>query len=199
MNGFQDSSAAAAASPPRMARLALVAVWAAAAIGGVIGISTVAFQHGSSGSAQPFVRDATAPRLGGRIVTSFGSISPNAVERLVGPASVMHLTIPRGLHGVQVSLIVNNVQRRSLHFNRRWFQLVGATGTYQVGWRSRIPVVRPLATRTILLRFSIPSAARLPRLEYRDPATGATTLIDLGSARNLVTFNPATHQHGLGG
>src|SRR5205807_7356960 len=93
MNRSQDSSSAAAVPPPRMARLALVAVWAAAATGGVLGISTVAFQHASSGSPQPFVRDATAPRLAGRIATSFGSISPNAVERPVGPASPPHLPL----------------------------------------------------------------------------------------------------------
>ena len=108
----------------------------------------------------------------------------------------MHLTVPRGKTPVQVSLVVNNLERHSVVFHRRAFRLVDAHRVYQVGWASRIRLLRPLTTRTILLRFSIPPAARLPRLEYRDAATGATTLIDLGSSLHLEKFNPATHKHG---
>ena len=146
--------------------------------------------------------NATAPKVGGRVVTSFGSIAVNQVERLVGatgPTTAMHLTVPRGMVPVQVQLIANNIQRHGLVFHRGAFTMVGPAGRYPVGWVSRIRVLRAQTTRTFLLRFVIPPAARLPRLEYRDSRTGMRTLIALGSAQHLVTFNPATHKHGLGG
>jgi len=59
-----------------------------------------------------------------------------------------------------------------------------------------VGTLAPLSTRGVLLRASVPVGARLPRLEFRDPAGRAAIRIDLGSAQNLQTFNPATHQHG---
>jgi hypothetical protein len=188
------------ARPPRIALFAIAAVWAAALAGGVLGIASLTRTDASSPSLATVhrapVTDATRDAVAGRVVTSFGSISPRSVEKLVGPTRAMHLTVPRGLTPVQVSLSVNNLQRHSVVFHRGAFRMVDANGAYPVGWASRIRLLHSLSTRTILLRFSIPPAARLPRLEYRDAATGATTLIDLGSSLHLEKFNPATHKHG---
>jgi hypothetical protein len=204
MNGLEHASLPPA-RPPRVAWLALAAAWAAALAGGVIGVTALARHHDVARSPYPAhfgVADATAPKVGGRVVTSFGSIAVNQVERLVGatgPTTAMHLTVPRGMVPVQVQLIANNIQRHGLVFHRRAFTMVGPAGRYPVGWVSRIRVLRAQTTRTFLLRFAIPPAARLPRLEYRDSRTGVRTLIALGGAQHLVTFNPATHKHGLGG
>jgi hypothetical protein len=180
--------------------VAVAAVWAIALAGGVIGIVALARGNASdTATAVPIhrvVSDATGPRLGGRVDTSFGSFAVNAVEQLAGPTPAMHLSVPRGMTPVQVRLMLNNLQHKSLVFHRRTFRLVGSAGTYKVGWASRIRLIRPLTTRTVLLRFSIPPSARLPQLEYRDAVTGATTLIELGSAQGLVKFNPTTHKHG---
>jgi hypothetical protein len=203
MNGLEQASLPPA-RPPRVAWLALAAVWAAALGGGVIGATTLARHHGA-GPALPLhavVRDATAPKLGGRVPTSFGSIAVNQVERLVGPSgptTAMHVSVPHGAVGVQVSLIANNIQPHAVVFHRRAFTMVDGTGRYPVGWVSRIRLLRAQTTHTFLLRFAIPPAAQLPRLEYRDAKTGMRTLIALGSAQHLVTFNPSTHKHGLGG
>jgi|tagenome__1003787_1003787.scaffolds.fasta_scaffold20396773_2 hypothetical protein len=205
MNGLEQVSLPPA-RPPRVAWLALAAVWAAALGGGVIGATTLARgHHDAARSPYPAhfgVADATAPKIGGRVVTSYGSIAVNQVERLVGPTgptTAMHLRVPRGMVPVQVQLIANNIERHGIVFHRRAFTMVGPSGRYPVGWVSRIRVLRAQTTRTFLLRFVIPPAARLPRLEYRDAQTGMRTLIALGSARHLVTFNPVTHKHGLGG
>ena len=205
MNGLEQASLRPA-RPPRVAWLALAAAWAAALVGGVIGATTLA-RHHDAAPRSPYpahfgVADATAPKLGGRVDTSFGSIAVNQVERLVGSsgrATAMHLTVPRGMVPVQVSLMANNIQRHGIVFHRGAFTMVGPAGRYPVGWVSRIRVLRAQTTRTFPLRFVIPPAAQLPRLEYRDAKTGMRTLIALGSARHLVTFNPATHKHGLGG
>ena len=180
--------------------VAIAAVWAIALAGGVIGIvSLTRGDTSSTPTAVPLhraVSDATGPRLGGRVDTSFGSFAVNAVEQLVGPTRAMHLRVPHGMTAVQVRLMLNTLQHKSLVFHRRTFRLVGSAGPYKVGWASRIRLIRPLTTRTVLLRFSVPPSARLPRLEYRDAAAGATTLIELGSQQGLVKFNPTTHKHG---
>jgi hypothetical protein len=205
MNGLEQASLPPA-RPPRVAWLALAAVWAAALGGGVIGATTLA-RHHDAAPRSPYpahfgVADATAPKIGGRVETSFGSIAVNQVERLVGasgPTTAMHLRVPRGTVPVQVQMIANNIERHDILFHRRAFTMVGPAGRYPVGWVSRIRVLRAQTTRTFLLRFLIPPAAQLPRLEYRDSRTGTRTLIALGSAQHLVTFNPATHKHALGG
>src|SRR4051795_10142208 len=116
MNGLEQASLPPA-RPPRVAWLALAAVWAAALGGGVIGATSLARHHDVARSPYPAhfgVADATAPKLGGRVVTSFGSITANQVERLVGQtgrAAAMHLTVPRGAGGVQGSLMGKNTER----------------------------------------------------------------------------------------
>src|SRR2546421_10931868 len=105
MNGLEQASLPAA-RPPRIAWIALVAAWAAALVGGVIGASTLA-RHHDAGPVLPTHRvtsDATTPKLGGRVDTSFGSVAVNQVESLVGATGRtggMHLTVPRGAVGVQ--------------------------------------------------------------------------------------------------
>src|SRR3954454_15304836 len=100
MNGLEHASLPPA-RPPRVAWLALAAVCAAALGGGVIGATSLARHHDVARSPSPAhfgVADATAPKLGGRVVTSFGSITANQVERLVGqirPAAPHPLTGPR--------------------------------------------------------------------------------------------------------
>src|SRR4051794_5954420 len=131
MNGLEQASLPPA-RPPRVAWLALAAAWAAALGGGVIGATTLARHHSADPvlPTQRVISDATAPKLGGRVVTSFGSIAANQVERLVGPtgrAAAMHLTVPPRMFGVQVSLMANNIQGHDILFHRRAFAMVGAT------------------------------------------------------------------------
>ena len=108
----------------------------------------------------------------------------------------MHLTVPPGQLPVQVFVTLNNLQRRPLVFREDWFRLVGARVSYAAGWSTKIPPLDALSTKRVLLRFVIAPGARLPRLEYRDPAGRTPVRVDLGETGNLVTFNPATHQHG---
>src|SRR3954471_9097325 len=130
MNGLEHASLPPA-RPPRVAWLALAAVWAAALAGGVIGATSLARHHDVARSPYPAhfgVANATAPKLGGRVDTSFGSIAVNQVERLVGSSgrtTAMHLTVPRGMVPVQVSLMANNIQRHGIVFHRRAFAMVG--------------------------------------------------------------------------
>ena len=132
---------------------------------------------------------------GDRVLTSFGSFSMNSVQTLVGPQHAMHMRVPRGLQPIQVMIAVNNLQRRPLRFDSRWFRLVDARGTFPVGYGTRREL-SALTTKGVLLRFAVPPGTRLPRLEYRDPAGRAPVLVTLPSTEVLQTFNPATHQHG---
>jgi hypothetical protein len=175
----------------------VVAVWSVALAGGVLGVSALTGRDAPAPEARHIAGQFNAPRLGGRVVTSFGSLTVSSVERLVGPARAMHLEAPaRGMRPIQLNLTINNLQQRGLAYDAGWFRVIGTRGSYPVGWSSHLGTMVPLSARGVLLRVSVPVGDRLPRLEFRDPAGRAPVRIDLGSAKHLQTFNPATHQHG---
>jgi hypothetical protein len=197
MNGI-SASAVPGGRAPRAARSLIVAgVWSAALAGGILGVSALSDRHAPAPVSPHVGEQFNAPRLGGRVPTSFGSLTVSSVQRLVGPARAMHLdSVPRGMRPIQLNLTINNLRQRSLAYGAGWFRLTGARGSYPVGWNSRMGTMAPLSTRGVLLRVSVPVGDRLPQLEFRDPAGRAPVRIDLGSAQGLQTFNPATHQHG---
>jgi hypothetical protein len=175
----------------------VAAVWSVALAGGVLGVSALTGREAPAPAPRHVGAQFNAPRLGGRVTTSFGSLTVSSVEALVGPARAMHLTAPaRGMRPIQLNLTINNLQQRGLAYDAGWFRLIGTRGTYPVGWSSHVGTMAPLSARGVLLRGSVPAGERLPRLEFRDPAGRAVVRIDLGSAKTLQTFNPATHQHG---
>ena len=194
VNGF-PASVPPAGRRPRTAGWAAVAVaWAIALAGGVLGVTALTDSPAPPSPSSP--QPVRGLELGDRVVTSFGTLSVDTVQKLVGPTGAMHLAVPPGQVPVQVFVTLNNLQRRPLVFRESWFRLAGAGTQYSVGWSTKLPPLEALSTRRVLLRFVIAPGDRLPRLEYRDPAGGKPVRVDLGDARNLATFNPATHQHG---
>lgn len=175
----------------------VAAVWSAALVGGVLGVTTLTGRDAPAPVARHVGEQFNGPQIGGRVITSFGSFSVSSVDALVGPTRAMHLdSLARGTRPIQLNLTVNNIQQRKLVYDRDWFRMVGSQGTYLIGWSSHLGTMASLSTKGLLLRVSVPVGDRLPRLEFRDPSTRARVLIDLGSARNLQTFNPTTHRHG---
>jgi hypothetical protein len=176
----------------------VAAVWSAALAGGVLGVTTLTGRATPAPAPTPHVGEQfNAPRLGGRVTTSFGSLTVSAIEGLVGPTSAMHLqSVPRGMRPIQLNITINNLQQRSLTFRDGWFKLVGARGSYPVGWTTHLGTMAPLSARQVLVRVAVPAGDRLPSLQFRDPAGRAPVRIALGSAKSIQTFNPATHQHG---
>jgi hypothetical protein len=197
MNGISASAVTGGRAPRGARSLIVAAVWSAALAGAVLGVTTLG-ERAKPAPVTPHVGEQfNAPRLGGRVVTSFGSFSVSSVEALLGPPRAMHLdSVPRGMRPIQLNLTINNIRQRSLAYDDGWFRVTGARGSYPVAWNSRVGTMAPLSTHGVLLRLLVPVGDRLPRLEFRDPARRAPVRIDLGSARNLQTFNPATHQHG---
>jgi hypothetical protein len=195
VNGI-PASVPPAGRRPRMAGWAAVTVaWAIALTGGVLGVA--ALTDSPSPPAQSSPQPVRGLGLADRVVTSFGTISVDTVQKMVGPTGAMHIVVPPGQLPIQVYVTLNNLQRRSLVFREDWFRLVGARTAYSVGWSTKIPPLEGLSTKRVLLRFAVAPGARLPRLEFRDPAGGRKPIrVDLGETRNLVIFNPATHQHG---
>jgi hypothetical protein len=175
----------------------VAAVWSAALAGGVLGVTTLTGRETPAPAPTPHVGEQfNANRVGGRVTTSFGSLTVSAIEGLAGPASGMHLkSVPRGMSPIQLNITINNLQQRPLTFRPGWFKLVGADGSYPVGWTSRLSPVTPLSARQVLLRAVVPAGDRLPSLQFRDPAGRAPVRIDLGTTRHIQTFNPYTHQH----
>jgi hypothetical protein len=196
VNGVPTSALSAGRRRRVDMTLVVAAVWAAALTGGVLGVAALIGKDGSPPSPHPRAQQAHAPGLGDRVLTSFGSLSMNSVQTLVGPQRAMHMRVPRGLQPIQVMVTLNNLQHRPLRYDSGWFRLVDARGAYAVGYSSPIRKLSALSTKGVLLRFTVPPGARLPRLEYRDPAGRAPVLVNLPSADVLQTFNPATHQHG---
>jgi len=194
MNGFPASVPPAGRRPRMSSWAAVVAAWAIALTGGVLGV--VALTDSSAPPSPSSPQPVRGLGLGDRVVTSFGTLSVDTVQKLVGPTGAMHVAVPPGQLPVQVFVTLNNLQRRPLVFNEKWFRLVGPGTSYTVGWSTKIPPLEALSTRRVLLRFVIPPGNHLPRLEYRDPARNAPVRVELGDARSLVTFNPATHLHG---
>ena len=195
VNGVPTSALSAGRRRRVDKTLVVAAVWAAALTGGVLGVAALIGKDASSPSPHPRAQRAHALGMGDRVLTSFGSFSMNSVQTLVGPQHAMHMRVPRGLQPIQVMIAVNNLQRRPLRFDSRWFRLVDARGTFPVGYGTRREL-SALTTKGVLLRFAVPPGTRLPRLEYRDPAGRAPVLVTLPSTEVLQTFNPATHQHG---
>jgi hypothetical protein len=196
MNGISASAESAGRAPRAARSLIVAAVWAVALVGVGLGVAALGERNAPAPAPRSVGEQFNAPRLGGRVLTSFGSLSVSSVEDLVGPARAMHLTVPRGMHPIQVNVTVNNLQRRTVGYDKGWFRVVGRSGSYPVAWSTSPRRLAPLSTKGVLLRFAVAPGARLPRLEYLDPSGRAPVRIDLGSARNLQTFNPATHQHG---
>src|SRR4051794_3613415 len=196
-NGITASAALGGRAPRAARSLTVAAVWSSALAGALIGVSALSGSDAPAPIARHVGEQFNAPRLGGRVVTSFGSLSVSSVEGLVGPTRAMHLdSVPRGMRPIQLNLTINNLRQRSLAYEAGWFRLTGTRGSYPVQWTTRVGTLAPLSTRGVLLRASVPVGERLPRLEFRAPAGRAPVRIDLGSARHLQTFNPATHQHG---
>jgi hypothetical protein len=197
-NGITASAALGGRAPRGTRSLIVAAVWSSALAGALIGVPALSGNDAPAPIAQHVGEQFNAPRIGGRVITSFGSFSVSSVEALVGPTRAMHLgAAPRGTRPVQLNLTINNIRQRSLAYDAGWFRLTGARGSHPVEWSSHGGTMAPLTTRGVLLRAFVPVGARLPRLEFRDPAAGrALVRIDLGSATRLQTFNPATHQHG---
>src|SRR4051794_25735243 len=102
MNGLQEALPPAA-RPPGSAWIAMVFACGVALTGGALGIAELASDHSAGPSPHRVVSCATAPRLGGRVDASFGSLTVNQVEQLVGPAQAMHVRAARGMRPVQVS------------------------------------------------------------------------------------------------
>jgi hypothetical protein len=175
----------------------VAAVWSAALAGGVLGVTTLTGRETPAPAPTPHVGEQfNANRVGGRVATSFGSLTVSAVEGLAGPSSAMHLqSVPRGMRPIQLNITINNLQQRPVTFRKGWFKLFGAGGSYPVGWTSRVSTVNSLSARQVLLRVAVPAGDRLPGLQFRDPAGRAPVRIDLGSAKHIQTFNPYTHQH----
>jgi hypothetical protein len=194
-NGIAASEVLGGRAPRATRSLIVGTVWSVALVGAVLGVSTLGGREAPAPAPPHVGVQFNAPRIGGRVATSYGSLTVKSVEALVGPTSAMHLErVPRGMRPIQLNLSVNNIRQRSLAYDAGWFRLTGARGSYPVGWSSRVGTVAPLSTRGVLLRAVVPQGA-LPRLEYRDPSGSAPVRIDL-SVSNLPKFNPATHQHG---
>jgi hypothetical protein len=199
MNGISASAVSGGRAPRGVRSLIVVAVWSAALAGGVLGVTALSGRDAPAPVPVPRHggEQFNAPRLGGRVPTSFGSLTVSSVETLLGPARAMHLDkVPAGMHPIQLNLTINNIRQRSLAYGAGWFRLTGTRGSQPVGWSSHVGTMAPLSTKGLLLRVSVPVGDRLPQLEFRDPDGRAPVLIDLGSGKNLQTFNPATHQHG---
>jgi hypothetical protein len=175
----------------------VAAVWSAALAGGVLGVTTLTGHETSAPAPTPHVGEQfNANRVGGRVATSFGSLTVSAIEGLAGPARAMHLqSVPRGMQPIQLNITINNLRQRSLTFNAGWFKLVGTGRSYPIGWTSRVTAVTPVSARQVLLRVAVPAGDRLPSLQFRDPAGRAPVRIDLGTTKHIQTFNPYTHQH----
>jgi hypothetical protein len=175
----------------------VAAVWSAALAGGILGVSALSERDAPAPVTRHVGAQFNAPRLGGRVTTSFGSLTVSSVVELVGPTRRMHLTrAPRGMHPIQLNLTINNLQRRGVPYKTDWFRLVGTRGSSPIGWSSHGGTLRPLAAKALLLRAFVPVGDRLPRLEFRDPEGRAPVFIDLGSDKGLQFFNPSTHRHG---
>jgi|tagenome__1003787_1003787.scaffolds.fasta_scaffold20754717_2 hypothetical protein len=198
MNGISASVVPGGRAPRGARRMIVAAVWSAALVGGVLGVTTLTGRDTPAPAPAPHVGEQfNAPRLGGRVVTSFGSLTVSAVEGLTGPTSAMHLDpVPRGMRPIQLNMTINNLQQRSLKFSPGWFKLVGARGSYSIGWTTRLSTMAPLSARQVLMRVAVPAGDALPSLEFRDPAGRAPVRIELGRAKRIQIFNPATHQHG---
>jgi hypothetical protein len=176
----------------------VAAVWSAALAGGALGVTTLTGRATPAPAPTPHVGEQfNANRVGGRVTTSFGSLSVGSIEDMAGPIRAMHLqSVPRGMHPIQVNVTINNTRRTDVRYDRSWFRLVGPRASYPVVWTNNVGTLPGLSERGVLLRLAVPKGVRLPQLEFRDPAGRAPVRVDLGLDKGLQTFNPYTHQHG---
>src|SRR4051794_7248216 len=90
-NGITASAALGGRAPPFAGSVPVAAVWSSALGGALIGVSALSGSDAPAPIARHVGEQFHAPRLGGRVVTSFGSFSVGSVEGLVGPTRAMHL------------------------------------------------------------------------------------------------------------
>src|SRR3954453_6026316 len=156
-NGITASEVLGGRAPRATRPLIVAAVWSVALAGAVLGVSTLGGRETPAPVPRHVGAQFNAPRIGGRIATSFGSFTVSSVEALVGPTRAMHLdSAPRGMRPIQVNLSINNIRQRSLAYDAGWFRLTGARGSYPVGWSSHVGTLASLSTRGVLLRAFVP-------------------------------------------
>src|SRR3954453_11137493 len=174
MNGITASVVPGGRAPRGARSMIVAAVWSAALVGGVLGVTTLTRGETPAPVPAPHVGEQfNAPRLGGRVVTSFGSLTVSAVEGLAGPTTAMHLdSVPRGMRPIQLNMTINNLQQRSLKFRPGWFKLIGARGSYSIGWTSDLEKLAPLSARQVLVRVAVPAGGGLPPPRGRGPPRG---------------------------
>src|SRR4051812_24295445 len=114
-NGITASTALGGRAPRAARSLVVAAVWSSALAGALIGVSTLSGSDAPAPISRHVGQQFNAPRIGGRVATSFGSFSVSSVEALVGPTRAMHLVgaTPRGMRPVQLNLSINNIRQRS--------------------------------------------------------------------------------------
>src|SRR3954471_1358709 len=152
VNGVPTSALSAGRRRRVNASLVVAAIWAAALTGGVLGVAALIGNDASSPPPHSRAERAHALGLGDRVLTSFGSLSMNSVQSLIGPQRAMHMTVPRGLTPIQLLVTLNNLQRRPLSYDRDWFRLVDARGTYPVGYSTPIRKLPSLSAKGVVLR-----------------------------------------------
>ena len=186
------------ALPPRnpaktlLARGLVVAVWAGALAGAVLGVVTIA-GRGSSGPAAPGVVG-----LHQRVITSFGTMSVDYVVKVVGAPNPMGLSDAPGQLPIQVGVTLTNLAKRPLRYSPRMFEMPKiATGGVDAGRleRGRMP---SLSQHRFTLRYSVADAASLPRLVFHDPGRRAPVVVELGSSRHLGTLDVLSHHFSPG-
>jgi hypothetical protein len=182
----------------------LVATTWAGALGGAVLLVAATLSGGPADDPARGDARATAPvraEIGGRIPTSFGSVSVDTAARLAGPRSASGLRLARGDLPLQVAVTLVNTSGRPVPYGRENFRLLGVAGApaIAVGGGDRGQDVDARAARRFILRFAVPPGDVLPQLEVRDPGDGSRATVSLGARAALPIFDHVDHTTGPDG
>ena len=186
----------AASLTPRasLARALVVLAWGGAIAGAGLIVDGLTSPDASVPAPRATAPVTTGPKVGDRLVTSFGTVSVDYVARLTGGPRPMGVKVAPGQLAIQVGVTLTNVERTPVRWTPAMFRVPGAaSAAIDLG---RLPgdAVRPLRAHRFILRYAVADAATLPRLRFRDPgAPGKTLDVALGRRADLGTLNAVTH------
>jgi hypothetical protein len=133
---------------------------------------------------------------GARLQTSFGAVTVDYVNRLVGARRPMGVRVPAGHLAVQVGVTVTNLGRRPFRVDGSVLELERAVGGGIYAGPRAVGRVPALTAQRFVLRHAVPRRDSLPQLVVRDPDGRAPMRVALGDVENLDTLNVATHEFG---
>jgi hypothetical protein len=187
--------------PARNLRPLLAGVLAAAAVGGVLGVTALVSDDPAPAPAPPsdLVPTGPGPQVGKSIRTSFGTLSVDYVVRLIGTSNPMGLKVEPGQVPLQIGVTITNLdERRSVKIDAAAFRLPGASnGIVDVGRLSGNRVAS-LRSHRFTLRYSAPAGPTLPTLNISDPGRRTPVAVPLGSMKDLVDLDVVTHRYRYG-